>query len=314
MECITCRSYFKFSFLLIIFLVVLPFRGIGKAAAAEKEYQHLVILGDPHLPGDKIKIKEQVIATINTWDDVDMIIAVGDICKERGTDEEYTAAKEFFAKLKKPLYPIVGNHDYLYADSLDIKGKKFRAVTETREAKLSRFRETFGLKEISYSKMAGRYLLIFLSIDSAGYLAELSQKQLDWLNNELEKSKKTPTIIFSHAPLAGTLRSYNKNANTSNFVAQPIDKIHNILMNNPQVFLWASGHTHTSPKEESFASITNIYEKRITNIHNTDMERETIWTNSLFLYPDKIIVKTFNHKKGTWLPEFERTILAPTKL
>lgn len=313
MEGITCRSYLKFSFLLIISLVVLPLCGIGTVAAAEKEYQHLVILGDPHLPGEKIKIKKQVIATINTWDDVDMIVAVGDICEERGTNEEYAAVKEFFSKLKKPLYPVVGNHDYLYADNLDAKGKKVRAVTETREAKLNKFRDSFGLKEISYSKMAGNYFLVFLSLDSPGYLAEISQKQVDWLSSELENYKKTPTIVFFHAPLEGTLRNYNKNANTSNYVAQPTGKIHDILVNNPQVFLWVSGHTHTSPKEESFASVINIYEKNITNIHNTDMEREAIWTNSLYLYPDKIIVKTYNHKKGAWLPEVERTILAPVR-
>lgn len=241
-----------------------------------------------------------------------MTIVVGDICEELGTSVEYTLAKDFFSKLKKPLYPIVGNHDYIYTDSLDTKGKKVKAVTETREAKLNKFRDTFGLNEISYSKIVGRYLLVFLSPDSPGYLAEISQKQVNWLNSELDKNKKTPTIIFFHAPLEGTLRSYNKNANTSNFVAQPSSKFHDILMKNPQVFLWVSGHTHTSPKEESFASAINTYEKKITNIHNTDMERETIWTNSLLLYSDKVVVKTFNHKKGSWLPELERTILPPT--
>ena len=249
MECITCRSYFKSSFLFIFFIVVLPLSIIGTAAAAEKEYRHLVILGDPHLPGSKILMKEKTIAAINRWDDVDMVIAVGDICKERGTNEEYAAAKEFFSKLKKPLYPIVGNHDFLYTDNLDAKGKKTKAVTETREAKLNKFRNTFGLKEISYSKKAGKYFLVFLSLDSSGYLAEISQKQVAWLGSELEKNKNDPTLIFFHAPLEGTLRSYNRNANTSNFVAQPSDKIRHILMNNPQVILWVSGHTHTSPKK-----------------------------------------------------------------
>ncbi len=308
------RFYLKSIISIAFLFVCFSLSGVGTVGASEKIYQHLVILGDPHLPGEKIKIKEQAIATINTWDDVDMTIAVGDICEERGTNEEYAAAKDFFSKLKKPLYPIVGNHDYLYADNLDAKGKKIKAVTETRDAKLNKFRDIFGLKEISYSKTAGRYLLVFLSLDSPGYLAEISQKQVDWLISELEKNKKAPTIIFFHAPLEGTLRSYNKNANTSNYVAQPGGKIHDILVSNPQVFLWVSGHTHTSPKEESFASETNKYDKRITNIHNTDMERETIWTNSLFLYQDKIIVKTYNHKKGTWLPELERTIVPPATL
>ena len=300
----------KSIFMLIVSLMVFLLNGVA-VDASERAYHHLVVLGDPHLPGDKIKIKEQVIATINTWDDVDMAVAVGDICEERGTDEEYAAAKEFFAKLKKTLYPIMGNHDFLYADNLDAKGKKYKAVTETREAKLNKFRDTFGLKEISYSTMAGNYLLVFLSPDSSGHLAEISQKQVDWLKSDLKNHRNQPTILFFHAPLEGTLRTYNKNANSPNFVAQPTEKIRDLLIGNPQVFLWVSGHTHTSPKEESFASAINIYEEKVTNIQNTDMQRETIFTNSLFLYPDKVIVKTYNHKKGEWLPEFQRTILPP---
>jgi hypothetical protein len=136
----------------------------------------------------------------------------------------------------------------------------------------------------------------------------MSDRQISWMRAELEKNKDAPTIIFFHAPLHGTLRDYNSNANTPNFIAQPHEKIYEVLLQNSQVLLWVSGHTHTSPQEESFASPINSYEKRVTNIHNTDMNRETIWTNSLLLYPDKIVVKTYQHKKGIWLPEFERIL------
>ena len=84
-----------------------------------------------------------------------------------------------------------------------------------------------------------------------------------------------------------------------------------LITANPQVFLWVSGHTHTPPTEESYASPINIYAGQVTNIHNTDMKRETIWTNSLFLYPDKVVVRTFNHQEKAWHPELERTILPP---
>jgi hypothetical protein len=188
-----------------------------------------------------------------------------------------------------------------------------RAEAASRETKLRKFRETFGLPSIYYSKKAGGYLLVFLSPEGSDHLAEMSDQQIGWLRAELEKNKDTPTIIFFHAPLKGTLRDYNSNANTPNFIAQPYEKIHEILMQNSQVFLWVSGHTHTSPKEESFASPINVYTKRVTNIHNTDMNRETIWTNSLFLYPDKVVVKTYQHRNGIWLQDFERTISAPQR-
>jgi len=295
------------SLFLFIFIFTLPYlQEVIAANAPEKAYHHLVILGDPHLPGKNIELKKQVLETINSWKDVDMVVAVGDLCEDRGTSDEYRAVKEFFVTLKWPLFPVVGNHDYLYADSLNAKGKRHKAVAETRETKLRTFREIFGLKEIFYSKTAGTYFLVFLSPDAPENLARISQKQLEWLRTELDSNKKMMTIIFFHAPLEGTLRNEN-----ANFLAQPTDKIHELLMNNRQVFLWVSGHTHTTPKDESFAAEINLYEKRITNIHNSDMNRETIWTNSLFLYQDRVVVKTYNHKKSMWLPEFERVIVPP---
>ena len=41
------------------------------------------------------------------------------------------------------------------------------------------------------------------------------------------------------------------------------------------------------------------------------MNRERIWTNSLFFYPDRVVVKTFDHKAGAWMEKLERTILPP---
>ena len=274
--------------------------------AAEKAYQHLVILGDPHLPGNYLESKKKAIETINSWNDVDTVVAVGDLCEDRCTHEELGAVKTFFTGLKQPFLPIVGNHDYLYDDRLNAKGKRHKAGADIRDAKLRTFRELFGLKENSYDKKVGNYFLIFISPDAPENLAALSQKQMEWLRLELDNNKKRATIIFFHAPLEGTVRN-----NNPNFSAQPSGRIHDLLMEYPQVFLWVSGHTHTTPRDESFASEINVYEKRITNIHNSDMNRDAIWTNSLFLYPDKVVVKTFNHKKGVWLPEFERVVVPP---
>jgi 3',5'-cyclic-AMP phosphodiesterase len=305
------NGYLKWGLLLVFCLIFLLSGGTVSANATEKGYLHLVILGDPHLPGKNIEGKERVIQTINSWEDADIVIPVGDICEDRGTTNEYAAVKTFFAGLKKPIYAIAGNHDFIYEDLLSTKGTRVRAGRYSREAKLRTFRETFGMAQNFYSKKEGNYLLVFLSPEESKYLAEMSQKQVEWLGLKLEENKKIPTIVFFHAPLENTLRNYNNDANTPNFFAQPSSKIQKVLSSNPQVFLWVSGHTHTPPKEESFASAINVYEKRITNIHNTDMNRERIWTNSLFLYPDKIIVKTYDHKQGAWLPKFERSISAP---
>jgi len=277
-----------------------------------RAYHHLVILGDPHLPGRDLENKKHVLEKINSWDDVEMVIAVGDICEYFGTDAEYAAAKEFFSILHKPLYSIAGNHDYIYESSVEPNSKRLSMGSQaTQQAKLGQFRKTFGLTHHFYSRNVGGYLLVFLSTDHLNYLSGMSEQEIAWLRSELGENLKTPTIIIFHGPLKGTLRDYKRFVNTPNYIAQPTETIHEILMNNPQVFLWVSGHTHTPPLEESYASPVNVYAGQVTNIHNKDMNSGTIWTNSLYLYPDRVVVKTFNHQEEIWLPAFDRTITLP---
>ena len=272
---------------------------------------HIVILGDPHIPGKHLEAKESVLQTINQWNDVSMVVAVGDLCSQTATKEEYAAVKTYFQKLSHPLYPITGNHDYIYADALDVNGKLQHASIDIQQEKLEFFRYLFNLPKLYYSFKVGPYKLIFLSIDNPKHLAGLSSEQLMWFENELKIDESIPTIVFFHAPLQDTLETYKHWVNTPSFIAQPVNKIKTIIENHPQIFLWVSGHTHTSPKETSFASAINVYENQVTNIHNTDMNKETIWTNSLFLYDDKIVIKTYNHNEQKWLDSVERIIYPP---
>ena len=278
------------------------------ANASASTYHHLVVLGDMHLPGNNLAIKEQVLQTINAWSDVETVVAVGDLCEKEGSFEEYRLLKSFFAKLAKPLLPVVGNHDFIYS-FMEKGSKSVRGDAENRAEKLRRFRDTFGLSSEYYSKTVGDYALIFLSADSPDHLAGISPTQMAWFRQELERHRQRPTIIFFHAPLDGTLDSYNRNVNTPNFVAQPEATIRALLADHPQAFMWVSGHTHTPPTRPSYASPINLYDGRVINIHCTDMQdRSVVWTNSLFLYPDRVVVKTFNHAEGAWMPKLEREI------
>jgi len=297
------------AFLSIVMLVVI-YR-LPPAGAQDPAYHRLVILGDPHLPGRFIEKKENVLETINSWEDVDLVIAVGDICSDWGSDEEYRAAGNFFKKLKKPFYPIAGNHDYIYETPARPDGGLVTAPRPVQEAKLQKFRETFDLPDYFYAKSVGGFRLIFLSSDHIDFLSGMSERQLAFFRSELEANRETPTIVVFHGPLKDTLKNYRRWINTPGFIAQPHEEIHELLNQNPQVFLWVSGHTHTPPSEESFASPVNVYDGRITNIHNKDMNRGDIWTNSIFLYPDKVIVRTWDHQANGWLPDLERTIPVP---
>lgn len=79
---------------------------------------------------------------------------------------------------------------------------------------------------------------------------------------------------------------------------------------------------HIAPSHEKYNHKINVFENRVTNIHNCDMDgrsfladgdyettnHDSIWTNSLYLYPERVRVKVFDHKKGRWLEERNREI------
>jgi 3',5'-cyclic-AMP phosphodiesterase len=295
-----------FSALFIIFFFT------GGTIAADRCRQ-IVVLGDPHLPGTHLEQKEKVRETINGWNDVELVAVVGDITETRGTDDEYADAKKYFAAFHKPLALIGGNHDYLYDDRLNRAGKKIKAGESVRANKLAHFRQTFNMPALHFTKIMGRYLLVFMTVDDldASTLATISKKGYEWLFSTLRINKNRATIIFFHAPLEGTLGDYRKHLSINDSFAQPAAEIKRILAANPQVFIWVSGHTHTPPGDPNFASGANLYEGRIINIHNTDMKRAHIYTNSLFLCEDRVVVKTFDHKSGTWMTKLERTVPAP---
>ena len=322
----------------LICLVIAGFAVAGCAKsqstrAPEREYYQIVVLSDVHLPGNIPIQKEKAIATINSWPDVDLVAVTGDIVSKGGDKNEYDDAQRFFASLSKPKAMVGGNHDYIYPDSYPVNPAtghhQKESSPELRRQKLERFKQTWGLQEIFYSKRAGGYLLVFLTPDDlvTNNYSQITDRQLDWLRGELQKNKGTPTIIFFHAPLQGTYASQKilKSKTPDSYNAEPVEKIRQILLQNPQVFMWVAGHLHIAPTNRDFKSEINLYEKQVVVLHNTDMngdsiladadlkstKHDAIWTNSLFLYPDRVVVKTYDHKQGVWLTNLERVIISP---
>lgn len=288
----------------------------------KNEYFRIVVLGDPHLPSKHIKPKDKnkkekivaaknsVIEDINSWEDVNLVVAVGDVTALTGSDDEYNFAKEFFSRLKVDFLPIAGNHDFLYKTNSG-KSSLNRATKKEATEKLKKFESLFNLESISYTKEISNYLLVFLSPDTVyNYNVELSNKSLLYLKKILEQNKEKPTIIFFHAPLEGTLLIDNS-PNRNNKAAQPASRIRKILKDNKQVFLWVSGHTHTPVTDKSYNANFNLYNNQVLNIHNADMDRSKIWTNSIYLYKDKVLIKTYDHKAKKWIDDLERTIPLP---
>jgi 3',5'-cyclic AMP phosphodiesterase CpdA len=281
------------------------------------EYKRIVILGDPHLPGRLYQQKIKVIETINSWDDVDLVVSVGDVCSTCGTVQEYDAVKEFFARLKKPFISLIGNHDNYYSDQGFISASK-----EERLQKFERFQKAFNGQKLYFSEEFGDWRLYFLALDGieSGFYSAVSSEQVDWFKNELNTYKDKKAAVFCHAPL-WTENVIDLYPPAINYIVQPACEFKKIALDNLQIKIWVSGHVHFGMIKELVMHPFNHYEQKVMNIVNTDMDgfsvlstnihpeyHDRIWTRSLYFYKDKVLCKTYDHNDQKELPELDMEI------
>jgi hypothetical protein len=201
------------------------------------------------------------------------------------------------------------------------------ASAKERSEKLNRFMLTFGMKDLYYSKIIGKYHLVFLALDSldSPYYAEMSEKQLKWFDWQLHKHKNKPTIVFCHAPLWWKVLTKVK-PGLKNFMIQPMDEIKDILQKHKQVFMWVAGHVHMGAENKYSRGFLNIYNRRIYNINNCDLDgrsilqgmkmnlsnHDNLWTKNLELYSDSVVISTYDHNSKNII--HKRSIKIPSYL
>jgi predicted MPP superfamily phosphohydrolase len=300
---------------------IFPFTIVAAPGFSEKGYVRISLLGDPHLPGNRPEAKRKVLQDINRWSDVDFVVAVGDICSTTGTEKEYAYARKFFSALEKPFFAVVGNHDYVFSDRAYTEhGSFLLSDPQERSRKLNRFLSTFEMRDLSYTRTLGNYHLIFLSLDSleGKTYAEFSEKTLKWLAYELFSHRDKTVLIFTHAPLWPP-QVTSANPKLVHFVSQPQAELLGLVMKNPHLRLWLSGHVHLGPlNPNGVGPANNLGKMTVINtcdidgrsiLDGTDLNLQahnTIWSSSVFLYPDKIVVKVYDHSHQQWLEKLTR--------
>ena len=299
--------------------------GMPLGFAKEREYYHILLISDLHLPmrvknfpskaeqDDIWQKKQKLLETVNGWNDVDEVALLGDLAARYGNESEFRVADEYVGGLRYPFYAVAGNHDYAYKDEpvLTKKGKKTKkanASLEEKKAKLAAFQKRYHLPSAYYARDVGPCRLLYLSPDGFQSVVDLSEEQLAWMKKEISAHRNGPILFFCHAPIMGTLRSYNKKINTVPTTAQPSDALAEILADVPQGSLWISGHTHTPPTNDSYADTSvNRINEHLVNIHNPTIDAPNLYTNSLYIYKDRIVVRTYHYGRGVWMDELERT-------
>lgn len=267
----------------------------------------IAVTSDLHVRDENLGANRRMVKAVNDLAGVSLVAVLGDLCEKIGTEEELARVKKLVAEFVDPVLAIPGNHDFMYRDSLDKKGDKVRGTPAGKKAKLERFRQALKQKALRFSRKAGGHLLVFLPIDELDGkpLAKLSDTTLTYFRETLEANPALPTIVFCHAPLKG---SYERETDLGSLHgdAQPAEKIHDILADNPQVFLWVAGHLHIRAGSEDYHSDANKVGK-VTGIHVAAIKSDSPWIRTIRLTPESAVVRTFDTDAGKFLAKFDRT-------
>ncbi|WP_067934103.1 metallophosphoesterase family protein [Alicyclobacillus kakegawensis] len=165
----------------------------------------------------------------------DFIVLNGDLTNGKRRDYDLAFASIHRA-LSCPVYSTMGNHEYYgYYEPDDYAPAPF-----SLQGAQQRFLEYTGLPSIYYAVERNGYAFLFLSCEAyapdlkdAGWL---SDAQLAWLQQELDRIPAGPVFLFMHQPLNHTV------AQSENTLPQS-DALLTILKSRPQTLVF-SGHTH----------------------------------------------------------------------
>lgn len=155
----------------------------------------------------------------------DIVIATGDLT-ERGSPHEYRRLRTILNRLEIPLYLIPGNHD-------------------DREALRKAFRDHRYLgssaNHASYAINSRPMRVVALDSTQPGYGGGfLDRERLEWLDAELGRLPRRPTILAMHHP---PFRTGNAGLDSRRFINA--EALGEIVSAHPHVVRVASGHVHT---------------------------------------------------------------------
>lgn len=179
-------------------------------------------------PKKGVEVLEEAVDMTN-WLDPDLVMTVGDLvegqCLPKQWIEQANELKGIMSKLNMPWFPVAGNHDIYPMKGRDVGSVKL-------------FREHLGPTNYSFDHKFAHFIVLF-SDESFGYHdpsneQNMSQEQLDWLEEDLAKSEAKQVFVFLHHPRW-----------TKQYAGCNWEKVHDLFVADGRSTTVVGGHVHT---------------------------------------------------------------------
>ena len=177
------------------------------------------------------KLLDDAIEQINETPNVSFVMFTGDLI-DKPFEKELSAFLPHTEKLDIPWYFAFGNHDTMVGGYLN---PKIYMEIVNKYNKNYQFKKTY----YSFTPQRGYKVIVLDSIirDRLTSNGKIGEEQLNWLDEELNKSKKDTVLIFLHVPV---LEPYN----SPNHRLLDSDKIQEVLNKYKNPIIVFQGHYH----------------------------------------------------------------------
>ncbi len=226
------RKNFIISFLFAVASLI-----IFQTAVSANDIKFVQVTDTHYSSGNEFKrnVLESTIKDINTLKDVSFVVFTGDNIDK--ADPEYL--KEFVKivnKLNVPYYLVIGNHEVFKSGDLS----KIRYMEVIKE-------NNFFYKPTKPNYKFMKNGFMFLIVDGAkevipGSNGYYRQDTLDWVEKQLNKHPKTPTVILQHFPLVPPRDIVTHKTYQAEKYLEMLDKHNNVIA-------VISGHYHINGEQ-----------------------------------------------------------------
>lgn len=248
----------------------------------------------------------------------DALIITGDVT-DHGEVKEWENCEKILSQydLADRLLLAIGNHDTWTSEG----DKSFKQLFKEYNKKITGKK----INNVYYSTKINGYYFIFLGSEKDSTPAYFSNKQLNWLKQEMKKAAKTdkPIFVISHWPFNEThalpenFGEENYNSMTGGMGEQSA-KVKKILNKYENVFL-ISGHIHNGLSNaamaerngyQSIETYGNVVSVNLPTVVNATPTRGHFMMGtgySVEVYEKQVVFRARNYAAECWLPGYNYT-------
>ncbi|MCR5150835.1 MAG: metallophosphoesterase [Clostridiales bacterium] len=312
--------------------VIIPGKTQGKIEPAQDGCRaSFAAMSDVHMKNNFIRqgMFELGLADIkDAKTPLDAVVFDGDNT-DRGYDKDWdtfaTALKKYGITDKAVI--AIGNHDTRSHEYVDENGRKVDDV-EAIKSTFAHYNKVIANRDINetyYSEIVGGCYMIVLGSEDGGTAATVSQRQIEWFEEQMNLASLTrlPIFVFFHQPINGThglpyTWEMKDDVPERGGIGEASDQILSIIKKHKNVF-YVSGHIHTGLIAEDagkgYATVERYDGYTLINLPcymYPDVIRGGHFANGTGLvfevYDNEVLIRGRNFATGTWLTKYDASI------